>query len=48
MELIDEKYIKKRWQKYIKEIYKKDLNDPENYEIVIIHSETNILEYKVK
>ena len=48
MELIDEKYIKKRWQKYIKEIYKKDLTDPENYEIVIIHSEPNILEYKVK
>ena len=36
--------IKKRWQKYRKELYKKDLNDPDNHNGVITHLEPHILE----
>ena len=36
--------IKKRWQEYTEELYKKDLHDPENYEGVITHLEPDILE----
>ena len=38
----------KRWQKYAEELYKKDLNDPDNHDGVIIHLEPDILECKVK
>ena len=38
----------KRWQEYIEELYKKDLNDSDNHNGVIIHLESNILEWKVK
>ena len=40
--------IKKRWQEYTKELYKKDLQDPENHDGVITHLEPDILEYDVK
>ena len=38
----------KRWQKYIEELYKKDLHDPDNHNAVITHLEPDILECKVK
>ena len=40
--------IKKRWQEYTKERYKKDLNDSENHDGVITHLEPDILECEVK
>ena len=40
--------IKKRWQEYTKELYKKDLHDPDNHDGVIIHLEPDILECEVK
>ena len=38
---------KKRWQEYTEKLYKKDLNDPDNHDGVIIHLEPDILECKV-
>ena len=38
----------KRWQEYIEELYKKDLNDPDNHNSVITHLEPDILECEVK
>ena len=40
--------IKKRWQEYTKELYKKDLHDQDNHNGVIIHLELDILECEVK
>ena len=40
--------IKKRWQEYTEELYKKDHHDPDNHDGVIIHLEPDILECKVK
>ena len=40
--------IKKKWQKYTEELYKKDLPDPDNHDGVITHLEPDILECKVK
>ena len=40
--------IKKRWQEYIKELYKKDLHDPDNHDGVITDLEPDILECEVK
>ena len=40
--------IKKRWQEYTEELYKKDLHDPDNHDDVITHLEPDILEYQVK
>ena len=40
--------IKKRWQEYTEELYKKDLHDPDNHDGVITHLETDILEYDIK
>ena len=40
--------IKKRWQEYIKELYKKGINDQDNYDGVITHLEPDILECEVK
>ena len=42
------KDIKKRWQEYTVELYKKDLYDPYNHDSVIIHIEPDILECEVK
>ena len=40
--------IKKKWQEYTKELYKKDLHDPDNHDAVITHLEPDILECEVK
>ena len=48
MDLTEAENIKKRWQEYTEELYKKGLNDPDNHEGVITHLEPDILEYKVK
>ena len=41
-------YIKKRWQEYTEELYKKELRDPDNHDGVNTHLETDILECEVK
>ena len=43
MDPTEEEEIKKRWQAYTEELYKKDLNDPGNYNDVITHLEPDIL-----
>ena len=48
MDLIEAKYIKKRWQEYTEELYKKELHNPDNHDAVITHLEPDILECKVK
>ena len=40
--------IKKRWQEYTEELYKKDLHDPDNYDGVVTHLEPDILEFEVR
>ena len=44
-DLTEAEEIKKRWQEYTEEQYKKDLNDPDNHDSVITHLEPDILEY---
>ena len=41
-------YIKKRWQEYTKELYKKDFHDSDNHHSVITHQEPDVLECEVK
>ena len=48
MELREAEDIKKRWQEYTEELYKKDLNDPDNHDSVTTHLEPDILEWEVK
>ena len=48
MNLTEAVGIKKRWQEYMEELYKKDLHDPDNHDGVITHLEPDILEGKVK
>ena len=48
MDLTEAEDIKKRWQEYTKELYKKYLNDPDNHDGVITHLEPDILEREVK
>ena len=48
MNLIEAEDIKKRWQEYTEELYKKDLHDPDNHNGVITHQEPDILECEVK
>ena len=48
MDLTEAEDIKKRWQEYTEELYKKDLHDPDNHNGMIIHLEPDILECKVK
>ena len=48
MDLTEAEDIKKRWQEYTEELYKKDLHDPDNHDCVIIHLEPDILEREVK
>ena len=48
MDLKEAEDIKKRWQEYTEELYKKDLNDPDNQDGVITHLEADILECEVK
>ena len=47
MHLTEAEDIKKRWQEYTEELYKKDLHDPDNHDGVITHLEPDILECKV-
>ena len=46
MDLTEAENIKKRWQEYREELYKKDLNDPDNHDGVITHLEPDILDAK--
>ena len=48
MDLTEAEEIKKRWQEYTEELYKKDLNEPGNHDGVLTHLETDILECEVK
>ena len=46
LDLREAEDIKKRWQEYTEELYKKDLHDPDNHDGVIPHLEPDILEVK--
>ena len=48
MDLTEAEDIKKRWQEYTEELYKKDLHDPDNHDDVITHLEPDILECEVQ
>ena len=48
MDLTEAEDIKKRWQEYTEELYKKDLHDPDNHDGVITHLQPDTLECKVK
>ena len=47
-DLREAKEIKKRWQEYPEELYKKGFNDPDNHHGVVTHLEPDILECEVK
>ena len=48
MDLTEAEDIKKRWQEYTEELYKKDLHDPDNHDAMITHLEPDILEWDAK
>ena len=48
MDLTEAEDIKKRWQEYTEELYKKDVHDQDNHDDVITHLESGILECEVK
>ena len=48
MDLTEAEDIKKRWQEYTEEFYRKELHDPDNHDDVITHLESDILEFVVK
>ena len=48
MDLTEVGGIKKRWQEYTEELYKKDLHDPDNHDGMITHLESDILECEAK
>ena len=48
MDITEAENIKKRWQEYTEELYKKDRHDPDNHDGVITHLEPDILECEVK
>ena len=48
MDLTEAENIEKRWQEYIEELNKKDLNDPDNHNGMITHLEPDILDCEVK
>ena len=48
LDLREAEDIKKRWQEYTEELYKRDLHDPDNHDGVITHLEPDILECEVK
>ena len=48
MDLTEAEDIKKRWQDYTEELYKKDLHDPDNLDGVVIHLEPDIMECEAK
>ena len=47
-DLAEAEDIKKRWQEYTEELYRKDLHNPDNHDGVITHLEPDFLEYEVK
>ena len=48
MDLTEAEDIKKRWQEYTEDLYKKDLHDPDNHNGVITHLEPDILECEIR
>ena len=48
MDLTEAEDIKKRWQEYTEELYKKELHNPDNQDGVITHLKPDILEWEVK
>ena len=48
MDLTEAEDIKKRWQEYTEELYKKDVHEPDNHDVMITHLEPDILECEVK
>ena len=48
MDLTEAEDIKKRWQKYTEELYKKDLNNSNNHDVMVTHLEPDIPECEVK
>ena len=48
MDLTEAEDIKKRWQEYTEELYKKDLHDQDNHDCMITHLELDILECEVR
>ena len=48
MDLTEAEDIKKRWQEYTEELYKTDLHDPDNHDVVMTHLERDILQCEVK
>ena len=48
MDLTEAEDIKRRWQEYTEELYKKDCHDPDNHDGVITHLESDFLECEVK
>ena len=48
MDLTEAEDIKRRWQEYTEELFKKDLHNPDNHDGVITHLDTDILECEVK
>ena len=48
MDITEAEDIKKRWQEYTEELYKKDLHNQDNHDGVILHLEAHILECEVK
>ena len=48
MDLTEAEDIKKRWQEYTEELYKKDLYNPDNQDSVITHLESDILKWEIK
>ena len=48
MDITETEDIKKRWQEYTEELYRKDLHDPDNHDGMIIHLKPEILECEVK
>ena len=47
MDLTEAEDTKKRWQEYTEELYKRDLNNPDNYDGVITHLEPDIMEWEI-
>ena len=48
MDLTEAEDIKKRWQEYTEQLYKKELHHQDNHDGVVTHLESDILEWKVK
>ena len=48
IDLTEAEDVKKRWQEYTEELYRKELHDPDNHDDVITHLESDILECEVK